>query len=121
MHVTLKALSARNTVNSTKWKTTDLWLGVARPISSPTLLERSLQMVLHALTHSSVQTARVSILLITSSIPSGTTALTGNDTLTRLLNYTQVVPVIAISNALEWATSDYVWYNQTMHLFAEYS
>jgi len=65
-------------------------------------------MVLYALTHSSVQTARVSILLMTSSIPSGTTALTGNSTLTRLLNCTQVVPVIAISNALEWATSDYV-------------
>ena len=45
---------------------------------------------------------------MTLSVPSGATALTSSGTLTRLLNYTQVVPVIAISNALEWATSDYV-------------
>jgi len=54
MHVTLKALSARNVVDYTEWKTTDLWLGVARPIPSPTLLGRLLQLVLHALTPSSV-------------------------------------------------------------------
>jgi len=54
MHVVLKALSARNVVDHTEWKTTDLWLGVARPIPSPTLLERLLQLVLHALIPSSV-------------------------------------------------------------------
>jgi len=54
MHVALKALSARNVADHTEWKTTDLWLGVARPIPSPTLLERLLQLVLHALTPSSV-------------------------------------------------------------------
>jgi len=54
MHVTLKALNARNVVDHIEWKTTDLWLGVARPTPSPTLLERLLQMVLHALTPSSV-------------------------------------------------------------------
>jgi len=42
MHVALKALSARNVVDHTEWKTTDLWLGVARLIPSPTLLERLL-------------------------------------------------------------------------------
>ena len=42
MHVALKALSARNVVDHTEWKTTDPWLGVARPIPSPTLLERLL-------------------------------------------------------------------------------
>jgi len=54
MHAALKALSARNVVGHTEWKTTDLWLGVARPIPSPTLLERLLQLVLYALTPSSV-------------------------------------------------------------------
>jgi len=54
IYVMLKALSARNVVDHTEWKTTDLWLGVARLIPSPTLLERLLQMVLHALTPSSV-------------------------------------------------------------------
>ena len=33
MHVALKVLSARNVVDYTEWKTTDLWLGVARPMS----------------------------------------------------------------------------------------
>jgi len=42
MHVALKALSARNVVGHTEWKITDLWLGVARLIPSPTLLERLL-------------------------------------------------------------------------------
>jgi len=54
MHVALKALSTRNMVNYIEWKTTDLWLGTARPIPSPTLPERLLQLVLHALTSSSV-------------------------------------------------------------------
>ena len=54
MHVTLKALSARNMMDYTEWKTTDLWLGAARLISSPTLLGRLLQLVLHALISSSV-------------------------------------------------------------------
>jgi len=54
MHVVLKALSARNVVDHTEWKTTDLWLDAARPIPSPILLERLLQLVLHALTPSSV-------------------------------------------------------------------
>jgi len=54
MHVVLKALSARNVVDHTEWKTTDPWLGVARLIPSPTLLERLLQLVLHTLTPSSV-------------------------------------------------------------------
>ena len=42
IHVTLKALSARNAVDHTEWKTTDLWLGAARLIPSPTLPERLL-------------------------------------------------------------------------------
>jgi len=54
MHIVLKVLSARNVVDYTEWKTTDLWLGVARLIPSPTLLERLLQLVLYALTPSSV-------------------------------------------------------------------
>jgi len=54
MHVMLKALSARNVVDHTEWKTTNPWLGVARLIPSPTLLERLLQLVLHALILSSV-------------------------------------------------------------------
>jgi len=41
-------------VNYTEWKTTDLWLGTARLIPSPTLPERLLQLVLHALTPSSI-------------------------------------------------------------------
>ena len=54
MYVVLKALSARNVVDHTEWKTTDLWLGVTKPIPSPTLPKRLLQLVLHALTSSSV-------------------------------------------------------------------
>jgi len=54
MHIALKALSARNVVDHIEWKTTELWLGAARLIPSPTLLERLLQLVLHALTPSSV-------------------------------------------------------------------
>jgi len=54
MHVVLKALSARNVADHTEWKTIDLWLGIAKPIPSPTLLERLLQLVLYALTPSSV-------------------------------------------------------------------
>jgi len=54
MHVALKALSARNVVGHTEWKITDLWLGVARLIPSLTLQERLLQLVLYALTPSSV-------------------------------------------------------------------
>jgi len=50
MHVALKALSARNVADHTEWKTADLWLGAAKPIPSPTLPERLLQLVLHALT-----------------------------------------------------------------------
>ena len=52
MHVVLKVLSARNVVDHTEWKTTDLWLGVVRLIPSLTLLERPL--VLYAFTPSSV-------------------------------------------------------------------
>jgi len=47
-------------------------------------------------------------LLMTPSVPFGATALTGSGTLTKLLNCTQVASVTAISNALEWAISDYV-------------
>jgi len=54
MHITLKVLSTRNVVNYIEWKTTDLWLGVAKLIPSLTLLERPLQMVPHALIPSSV-------------------------------------------------------------------
>jgi len=54
MYIALKVLSARNVVNHIEWKTTDLWLGVARLIPSLTLLERLLQLVLHALIPSSV-------------------------------------------------------------------
>ena len=42
MHVMLKVLSARNMVGHTEWKTTDLWLGAARLIPSPTLPEKLL-------------------------------------------------------------------------------
>ena len=54
IYIMLKALSARNVVNHTEWKTTDLWLGAARLIPSPTLPERLLQLALHALTPSSI-------------------------------------------------------------------
>jgi len=42
MSVALKVLSVRSVVAYTEWKTTDLWLGVAELIPSPTLLERLL-------------------------------------------------------------------------------
>ena len=43
MPVALKALNVRNVVALIELRTTDCWLGVARPIPSLTLLERQLQ------------------------------------------------------------------------------
>ena len=54
MSVALKALNVRNVVVLIELRTTDCWLGVARPIPSLTLLERRLQMVYLILTLSSV-------------------------------------------------------------------
>jgi len=54
MPVALKVLNIRNVVVLTKLRTTDYWLGVARPIPSLTLLERQLQIVYLILTLSSV-------------------------------------------------------------------
>ena len=54
MSVMLKALNVRNVVVLIELRTTDCWLGVARPIPSLTLLERRLQMVCPILTLSSV-------------------------------------------------------------------
>ena len=54
MPVVLKALNVRNVVVLIELRTTDCWLGVARPIPSLTLLERQLQLVHLALTLSSV-------------------------------------------------------------------
>jgi len=54
MFVMLKTLNVKNIVVLIKLRTTDYWLGVARPIPSLTLLERQLQLVHLALTLSSV-------------------------------------------------------------------
>jgi len=54
MPVVLKVLSVRNVVVLIELRTTDCWLGVVRPIPSPTLLERLLQLVCPVLTLSSV-------------------------------------------------------------------
>ena len=54
MPVMLKALNVRNVVVLIELRTTDCWLGVARPILSLTLLERQLQMVYLVLILSSV-------------------------------------------------------------------
>ena len=54
MPAALKALNVRNVVVLIELRTTDCWLGVARPIPSLTLLERRLQMVYLVLTLSSV-------------------------------------------------------------------
>ena len=54
MFVMLKALNVKNMVVLIELRTTDYWLGVARPIQSLTLLERQLQLVHLALTLSSV-------------------------------------------------------------------
>ena len=54
MPVALKALNVRNVVVLIELRTTDCWLGVARPIPSLTLLGRQLQMVHLVLTLSSV-------------------------------------------------------------------
>ena len=53
MPVALKALSVRCVVVLTELRTTDSWLGVARPIPSLTLLGRLLQLVRPVLTLSS--------------------------------------------------------------------
>ena len=54
MSVMLKVLNVRNVVGLTKLRTTDCWLGIARPIPSPTLLERRLQLMCSVLILSSV-------------------------------------------------------------------
>ena len=54
MSVMLKALNVRNVVVLIELRTTDCWLGVARPIPSLTLLGRQLQMVYLVLTLLSV-------------------------------------------------------------------
>jgi len=54
MPVMLKALNVRNVVVLTELRTTDCWLGVARPIPSLTLLERLLQLECPVLTLSSI-------------------------------------------------------------------
>ena len=54
MPVMLKALNVRNVVVLIELRTTDCWLGVARPILSLTLLERQLQMVYLVLILSSI-------------------------------------------------------------------
>ena len=54
MPIALKVLSIRNVVVLIELRTTDCWLGVARPIPSLTLLGRQLQIVYLALTLSSV-------------------------------------------------------------------
>ena len=54
MPATLKALNVRNVVVLIELRTTDCWLGVARPIPSLTLLGRRLQMVYLVLTRSIV-------------------------------------------------------------------
>ena len=54
MPVVLKVLNVRNVVVLIELRTTDCWLGVARPIPSLTLLGRQLQMVYLVLTLSSV-------------------------------------------------------------------
>ena len=54
MPVALKALNVRNIVVLIELRTTDCWLGAARPILSLTLLGRQLQMVYLVLTLSSV-------------------------------------------------------------------
>ena len=52
--VTLKVLSVKSIVDYIEWKTTGPWLSAVKPTPSLTLLERQLQMVLYALTLSSV-------------------------------------------------------------------
>ena len=52
--VVLKALNVRNVVVLIELRTTDCWLGVAKPIPSLTLLGRRLQMVHLVFTLSSV-------------------------------------------------------------------
>ena len=54
MSVGLKALNVNNVVVLTELRTTDCWLGVARPIPSLTLLGRQLQLVHLVLTLASV-------------------------------------------------------------------
>ena len=54
MPAALKALNVRNVVVLIELRTTDCWLGVARPTLSLTLLERLLQLVHPVLTLSSV-------------------------------------------------------------------
>jgi len=54
MTVALKALNVRSVVDLIELRTTDHWLDVARPIPSPTLLERLLQLVHPVLILSSV-------------------------------------------------------------------
>jgi len=111
MPVVLKALNVRNIVVFIKLRTTDYWLGVARPIPSLALLERQLQLVYLVLTLSSIETTRVTTLLMTKGVSFGTVALISSGMLIRLLRYTLSISIIALSIALLGVVIKYVWYN----------
>ena len=107
MPVALKALNVRNVV-VLELRTTDCWLGVARPIPSLTLLGRQLQMVHLVLTLSSVQIARVTTLLMTTSVPSGAIALTSSGMPIRLLRYALEEQTTALSMAPVGVVNEYI-------------
>jgi len=88
MLVILKVLNVRSLVIHTEWRTTDTWLDIARPIPSPTLLEKLLQIVHLVITLSSIWTAKRTMLLPTTSVYSSVITLTRNTMLTRLLRCT---------------------------------
>jgi len=111
MLVVLKVLNVRNVVVLIELRTTDCWLGGARPIPSLTLLGRQLQMVHLVLTLSSVQIARVTTLLMTTSVPSGAIALTSSGMPIRLLRYALEEQTTALSMASVGVVFEYVWYN----------
>ena len=108
MLVVLKVLNVRNVVVLIELRTTDCWLGGARPIPSLTLLGRQLQMVHLVLTLSSVQIARVTTLLMTTSVPSGAIALTSSGMPIRLLRYALEEQTTALSMAPVGVVNEYI-------------
>ena len=89
-------------------RTTDCWLGVAGPTPSLTPLERRLQMVYLVPILSSDWTARGTTLLTTTSVHSGTIALTSSGIPTRLLRCALDELTTAISTAPVGVVSEYV-------------
>ena len=83
-HAELMSQDARSAVAHTGWSTIGSWLGTARLIPKQTLLDQKQDRVNHALTPSSISTAKANTWLMTTCVPSGNITSTTNNTQKKL-------------------------------------